>query len=198
MVTTNDGRGAERMRRLRNHGVTRDASLMLDPALSLEEPGRPNPWSYEHIELGFNYRMNDLEAALGLSQLARLGDFVARRAALARRYDSLLAPLAPVVRPVAAGEGQSPALHLYGVRIDFAAAGVSRSRVMRRMAEAGVGTQVHYIPLHRQPYFHARYGAQSLPGAEAWYARALTLPLFPAMADEDVDRAVESLRAALG
>jgi dTDP-4-amino-4,6-dideoxygalactose transaminase len=69
---------------------------------------------------------------------------------------------------------------------------------MRRMAEAGVGTQVHYIPLHRQPYFHARNGPQSLPGAEAWYARALTLPLFPAMADEDVDRAVESLRAALG
>jgi len=74
----------------------------------------------------------------------------------------------------------------------------ARENVELPMAEAGVGTQVHYIPLHRQPYFHARYGAQSLPGAEAWYARALTLPLFPAMADEDVDRAVESLRAALG
>ena len=198
MVTTNDASRAERMRRLRNHGVTREPSLMLDPALSMDAPGRPNPWSYEQIELGFNYRMNDLEAALGLSQLARLGDFAARRAALARRYDGLLAPLTPVVRPVAAGEGQSPALHLYGVRIDFEAAGVGRALVMRRMAEAGIGTQVHYIPLHRQPYFRERYGEQTLPGADAWYAQALTLPLFPAMADEDVDRVVEALRAALG
>jgi UDP-4-amino-4,6-dideoxy-N-acetyl-beta-L-altrosamine transaminase len=198
LVTTNEASRAERMRRLRNHGVTRDPGLMLDAALSMEKPGRPNPWSYEQIELGFNYRMNDLEAALGLSQLARLGDFVARRAALARRYDSLLAPLAPVVRPVAAGDGQSPALHLYGVRVDFTAADVGRPLVMRRMAEAGIGTQVHYIPLHRQPYFRGRYGEQSLPGAEAWYAQALTLPLFPAMAGEDVDRVVEALRAALG
>ncbi len=198
MVLANDAPRAERMRRLRNHGVARDPALMLDAALSLEEPGRPNPWSYEQIELGFNYRMNEMEAALGLSQLARLGVFVARRAALARRYDELLAPLAPLVRPVAAGEGQSPALHLYGVRVDFDAAGVPRAALMRRLAEAGIGTQVHYIPVYRQPYFRARYGEQRLAGAEAYYRHALTLPLFPAMADEDVDRVVEALRTALG
>jgi dTDP-4-amino-4,6-dideoxygalactose transaminase len=168
---------------------------MTEPG-SFDDSGARNPWIYEQIELGFNYRMNELEAALGLSQLGKLARFVSRRAALAERYRALLEPLAPLVRPTPMGPGR-PGLHLYAVLIDFAAAAVTRAEVMRRLAAQGIGSQVHYIPLCRQPYFRARYGEIRLAGAEAYYARALALPLFPAMADTDPQRVVEALRRAL-
>jgi UDP-4-amino-4,6-dideoxy-N-acetyl-beta-L-altrosamine transaminase len=195
MVATNDAACAARMRRLRNHGVTHDPALMAE-AGSLDADGARNPWAYEQMELGFNYRMNELEAALGRSQLAKLDRFVARRAALADRYEALLKPLAPLVTPTPRGPGR-PGLHLFSVLIDFEAAGVSRAEVMRRLSAQGIGTQVHYIPLYRQPYFKARYGEMRLAGAEAYYARVLALPLFPAMRDSDVDRVVQALGRAL-
>ncbi len=160
-------------------------------------PGEANPWSYEQIELGFNYRMNEMEAALGLSQLAKLDRFVDQRRRLAARYDRLLEPLAPLVRPTPTPAGQRPSPHLYSVLIDFAAAGMSRAALMRALAKEGVGTQVHYIPLYRQPYFRARYGDIRRPGAEAYYARVLALPLFPAMTDADVDRVVTTFANVL-
>jgi UDP-4-amino-4,6-dideoxy-N-acetyl-beta-L-altrosamine transaminase len=196
-VTTNDAEMAARIGRLRNHGVTRDEALMVDPELSMDEEGRRHPWGYEQLELGFNYRMTDIEAALGLSQLSKLDRFVARRAALAAAYDRLIQPLAPWVRPVMAGPDETPSLHLYQVLIDFPAIGKSRDQLMRALLEQGIGTQVHYIPLYRQPYFKARYGPMRLAGAEAFYAGVLALPLFPAMADDDVERVLRALAAAL-
>lgn len=197
MVTLNDPARAERLRRLRNHGVAKDLALIVDPLQSCDEDGGLNPWSYEQIELGYNYRMNEMEAALGLSQLAKLGRFAARRRALSVRYDQALAALAPTVAPVSAGPGVlSP--HLYQVLVDFEAAGRGRAEVMRRLSGLGIGTQVHYIPVYRQPYFRGRYGDMRLPGAEAFYARVLALPLFPAMADSDVDRVAGALAEALG
>jgi UDP-4-amino-4,6-dideoxy-N-acetyl-beta-L-altrosamine transaminase len=196
MVALNDTQRANRMRRLRNHGVTHDAALMSE-AESLDADGARNPWSYEQLELGFNYRMNEMQAALGHSQLNKLPRFARRRAALAALYGERLQALAPIVRP-APGGGGSPALHLFQVLIDFDGAGVSRADVMRRLSAEGIATQVHYIPLYRQPYFRNRYGEMRLPGAEAFYARVLALPLFPAMADGDVDRVVEALGRALG
>ena len=197
VVTLNDPVRADRMRRLRNHAVSRDPLLMTDSALSFDADGQPNPWSYEQVELGFNYRMNELEAALGHSQLGKLERFVARRAALARQYDCRLERLAPGVTPAPRGPG-APSLHLYQVWIDWAAAGVSRADAMRRMADLGVGSQVHYIPLYRQPYFRDRYGQGPLPGAEHFYEGVLALPLFPAMSDDDVERVVQALERALG
>ncbi len=196
MVACNDGGRAERMRRLRNHGVTRDPGLMSRPG-SFDAGGEANPWSYEQLELGFNYRMNELEAALGLSQLGKLDRFVARRAALAARYDRALGPLAPSVRPTPIAPGQRPGLHLYTVLIDFEALGVDRAELMRRLQAAGVSTQVHYIPLYSQPYFRSLYGDLRLPGAQAYYARVLALPLFPAMGEADVDQVVEALQRSL-
>jgi dTDP-4-amino-4,6-dideoxygalactose transaminase len=196
MVAVGDPVRAERMRRLRNQGVTHDPVLMTQSG-SFDADGERNPWSYEQIELGFNYRMNEMEAALGLSQLRKLDRFIARRTALADRYEALLRPLAPLVRPTPRGPGR-PGLHLFSVLIDFEQAGVARADVMRRLAEAGIGAQVHYIPLYRQPYFIGRYGEARLSGAEAYYGRVLALPLFPAMQDEDVDRVVQTLGRALG
>ena len=196
MVTTNDPARAERMRRLSQPRRHPRPGVMSEPG-SLDEQGKRNPWIYEQIELGFNYRMNELEAALGHSQLAKLDRFVARRAALADRYAALLAALAPLITPTPRGPGR-PGLHLFSVLIDFAAAEIGRAEVVRRMAAAGIGTQVHYIPLYRQPYFKARYGEMRLPGAETYYDRVLALPLFPAMRDGDVERVVETLGRALG
>jgi len=196
-VTTNDADMAARIGRLRNHGVTRDEALLTDPELSLDAAGRRHPWGYEQLELGFNYRMTDIEAALGLSQLAKLDRFIARRAALAAAYDRMIEPLAPWVRPVKPQPDEAPSLHLYQVLVDFPAIGKTRDEVMRALVEQGIGTQVHYIPLYRQPYFKARYGPMRLPGAEAFYARVLALPLFPAMADDDVERVLRALAATL-
>jgi UDP-4-amino-4,6-dideoxy-N-acetyl-beta-L-altrosamine transaminase len=199
MVTTNDPEYAARLRRLRNHGVTHDAAMMVDPALSLGLDGRPHPWAYEQLELGHSLRMNEMEAALGASQLAKLPRFAERRRALAARYDEALASLAPVVAPAPTPkDGQRACLHLYVVLIDAQAAGLSRGDLMRALAERGIGTQVHYIPPYRQPLFARRYGAQRLPGAEAYYSRCLALPLFPAMADGDVERVADALREIVG
>lgn len=196
-VTTNDPELAARLGRLRNHGVTHDPALMTDPALSLDGQGQRHPWSYEQLELGFNYRMTDVEAALGLSQLAKLDRFIARRRDIAALYDRMLQPLAPWVAPAKPADDEAPSLHLYQVLIDFPAVGKTRDEVIRSLHGRAVGSQVHYIPLYRQPYFKARYGAMRLPGAEAFYARVLALPLFPAMTDEDADRVLQALAAAL-
>jgi UDP-4-amino-4,6-dideoxy-N-acetyl-beta-L-altrosamine transaminase len=184
MVTTNDAALAQRLRLLRSHGMVR--------------PEGADPWWYEMAEPGFNYRLPDILCALGLSQLAKLERFAARRRALTTLYEQALTPLAPLVRPAARPAWSDPVLHLMSVLIDFEAAGVSRRTVVEALRARGVGSQVHYIPVHQQPYYRQRYGDLSLPGAEAWYARCLSLPLYPGMADADVGRVVEALKAVLG
>ena len=184
MVTTPDGDVAARLRRLRSHGMER-------------LPGA-DPWLYEMREPGFNYRLPDILCALGQSQLRRLPDFAARRRALAEGYAAALAPLAPHVRLAATQAWSRPVLHLLTVLIDFEGLGRTRRRVVEALAAEGIGTQVHYIPVHAQPYYVGRYGPLDLPGAAAWYRRCLSLPLFPAMADTDVDRVAAALSRALG
>ncbi len=192
MVTTNDGRLAERLRLFRSHGIVRDPSQFFDP------PPSPQPWLYEMQALGYNYRLPDLLCALGMSQLAKLPRFAARRRALTIRYWTLLARLSPVVRAIAPPPACDPALHLFIVLIDFAAAGLTRAEVMAGLAARGIGSQVHYTPVPRQPYYRDRYGDLDLPGADAYYARCLSLPLYPGMADSDPDRVVEALAEVLG
>jgi UDP-4-amino-4,6-dideoxy-N-acetyl-beta-L-altrosamine transaminase len=184
MVTTADPLLARRLKLMRSHGMVRTEGA--------------DPWWYKMAEPGFNYRLPDLNCALGLSQLAKLPRFAERRRALARRYETALAPLAPLVRIAARPAWSDPVLHLMSVLIDFEAAGVGRAEVMAALKASGIGSQVHYIPVHRQPYYAARYGIADLPGADAWYARCLSLPLYPTMEDADVDRVAEALADALG
>jgi len=183
MVTTNDAALAARLKALRGH--------------AMERPADADPWVYEVNDLGFNYRLPDINCALGLSQLAKLDRFVSRRTALADRYRALLAPLAQIVKIAESPAWSRPALHLLTVLIDFDAAGVCRRAVVERLKAAGVGSQVHYIPVHTQPYYRALSPGLSLLGAESWYARALSLPLFPGMSDDDPDRVVAALSKAL-
>ena len=183
MLTTNDPDLAARARLLRSHGMVR--------------PVGGDPWWYEMPELGFNYRIPDVLCALGLSQLAKLDRFVARRRALTAQYARLLPERAPRVRLADSPAHSDPALHLLTVLIDFEAEGVSRRVVVEELKARGIGTQVHYIPVHRQPYYVNRQGLADLPGADAWYARCLTLPLYPAMTDGDVERVVDALAEIL-
>jgi len=197
VVTTNDAGLAERLARFRNHGMSRDPAGFVNRDLAFAAEGSANPWYYEMAEPGFNYRAPDILCALGLSQLKKLGRFIARRRVLADLYDAALEPLAPLVKRVPKVAWSEHGYHLYAVLIDFAAAGVERAEVMHRLRRAGVGTQVHYLPVHRQPYYVRRYGKIDLPGADAYYARCLSLPIFPAMADGDVDRVAAALAMAL-
>ncbi len=189
-LSTADPELAASCARLRHHGIERDAECFFEKS--------PGPWYHEIQALGLNYRLSDIQAALGLSQLRRLPRFIGRRRDLVEIYDDLLRPHAPLIRPVRRLPDQSPAWHLYSVLIDYAALGKTRAEVMRALLEAGIGSQVHYIPLHLQPYYRERYGPLSLPGAEAYYARQLSLPLFPAMSDSDPERVVQELIRALG
>lgn len=197
-ITTNDEQISERLTSLRSHGVTRDAARFKNPTEAFGANAEANPWYYEMRELGFNYRASDIHCALGLSQLRKLKVRCARRAQLAVQYSDELSRLSPVVRPLARVPACAPCWHLFVSLTDFEAAGRTRAEVMRRLSQRGIGTQVHYIPVHLQPYYQARYGQTHLPGAGAYYERALSLPLFPQMADNDVKRVVAELQSALG
>lgn len=188
LVTTQDAGVAERLRLLRSHGMTRERSQMdADPE---------GPWVYEQQCLGFNYRITELQAALGSSQLKRLPQMHAQRAALAERYDGLLAGL-PVKRPARVADRVS-AWHLYPIEIDATRSKTSRRQVFDALRAAQIGVNVHYIPIHTQPHYQ-RLGFKpgDFPNAEAYYAGAISLPLFPEMQQAEQDHVVNTLAAAL-
>jgi UDP-4-amino-4,6-dideoxy-N-acetyl-beta-L-altrosamine transaminase len=186
-VTTNDDGIYEALLALRSHGITRDVARFVGG-------GEPGPWRYEMQTLGFNYRMTDVQAALGSSQLAKLERFAARRRQIIARYHQGLSGISGLGLPPVC---EHACHHLFTVRIDFAALGLTRTGVMEALKARGVGTQVHYIPVHTQPYYTAR-GAVSLPQAESYYDQCLSLPLYPAMSDADVEQVMDAVREVLG
>ena len=196
-VLTRRAELAERLALFRGHGIHRNASAFVDREAGFDQAS-VNPWYYEMVALGLNYRLSDVNCALGQSQLKKLERFVATRRDLAAHYDAQLASRVPMVRPIARSPWSRPAWHLYSVLIDFDHAGMSRGHVARELEACGIRCQVHYIPVHRQPYYRARYGEQSLPGAEAYYRRTLSLPLFVGMTKGDVERVVDALVRILG
>jgi UDP-4-amino-4,6-dideoxy-N-acetyl-beta-L-altrosamine transaminase len=188
MATTNDARLMERMSLLRSHGITRD------PGLMTHEPD--GPWYYQQIDLGFNYRMTELQAALGISQMKRLDGFVARRHALARRYDEMLVGL-PVVRPWQHPDSYS-GLHLYVIRLDPTQTNRRQRHVFESLRSQGIGVNVHYIPVHTQPYYlNLGFEPGDFPQAERYYAEAISLPMFHRMTEAQQDAVVEALRKAV-
>lgn len=189
---TSEPEPARRLAMFRNHGVNRDAARFIDKEAGFES-AQANPWYYEMTALGLNYRLSDINCALAKNQLGKLEQFAATRRRLAARYDARLADFAPLLRPITRSRHCVPAWHLYSVLIDFETIGTSRGQLVRALEERGIRTQVHYIPVHRHPYYRDRYGTTSLPGAEAYYRRTLSLPLFVGMSEDDVDYVVETL-----
>lgn len=198
IITTNDPDNYHSLKKFRSHGIARNADEFHNTDLAFDSAGEANPWYYEMAEPGYNYRASDINCALGLSQLAKLKPFAEKRRHLAALYDRLLPPLAPFVRPVRQAPDCSPGLHLYAVLIDFDAVEIDRAALMHRLRAFSIGTQVHYLPVHRQPYYQRRYGEVALPGADAYYRKCLSLPLFPDMTEADVIRVFEALSLVLG
>lgn len=181
---TNDPALAARMRRLRSHGTTRDHAEMTGPP--------DGPWTYQALELGWNYRMTDVQAALGASQLGRLEAYVARRAELAARYTRRLAGTGLTLPPGDAAPAS--AWHLYVIGWNADDAQMSRRAAFEHLRAAGIGVQVHYAPVHLQPLFRARgFHEGQFPEAEDFYARAITLPLHATLSEAEQDRVIEVL-----
>lgn len=188
MLTTKDDALARKLRLLRTHGITRDPSEMQG-----ESEGA---WYYQQVALGYNYRMTDIQAALGASQLERVDEFLQRRRELVRRYDELLTGL-PLVTPYEDPAGRS-SWHLYVIQLELETLGKSRRTVFERMRAAGVLVNVHYIPVHLQPYYRALgFKPGDFPASERYYERAISLPLYYGLTQADQDRVCTTLRKSL-
>lgn len=184
VVTTESFERAHALRRFRNHGITSDH-------FQREQLGS---WLYEMVELGHNYRLSDIQCALGLSQMKKLGAWVCRRRDIARRYDEAFRELAPI-RPLTTREHVEHAYHLYVVQLEPRSLAVDRARIFAALRAEGIGVNVHYLPVHLHPYYRERFGTGPglCPRAEAAYERILSLPIFPAMSDDDVDDVVRAV-----
>ena len=189
MAMTNDPELAELMHMDRTHGITRDPAR-----LQHDDVG---PWYYEQQRLGFNYRMTDISAALGLSQLTRIEEFLARRREIAAAYDAAFADL-PVKTPRQHPETIS-AWHLYVIRIDRSRTARSHREIFDAHRAAGVGVNLHYIPVYRQPYYRELgFGQGYCPNAEAYYSEAISLPMYPSLTDEEQDFVTAAMKEVLG
>ena len=196
LITTNDVALYKRLLRLRSHGINKSDDPMLNPKAA-QENGELNLWYYEMQELGFNYRITDIQSALALSQLGKLDKFISRRRDIVLSYDRALTGIAAIKPAQSDGRNRS-AHHLYPVRIDFALIGMKRSQFMIRLRERGIGTQVHYIPVYLHPYYSSLgYQPGSCPAAEAYYNEALSLPLYFNLTDREQEEVVGVLEEIL-
>lgn len=189
-ISTNDAELADKIRRLRNHGIsTQPAPGSLPPS---ESQGRPNPWMYYMEEPGYNYRVTDIQCALGLSQLSRIDRFVAERQRLADRYDGAFEALGSRAKPVARVSPVKTGWHLYPLLCEGGAE--EREDFFHFLIEQRIRPQVHYIPLTQQPYYSKRIGSATFPGAMRYYERVVSLPLFVGLTDDEQDRVIEAVK----
>ena len=188
IVLTNNKELYEKLKLYRSHGITRDSDLMTQEA--------DGPWYYQQIELGFNYRMTDMQAALGCSQMDSLDEFVARRRYLVKRYNEKLKNL-PLRTPYQ-DESTNPSWHIYIIRVDFTKVKLSKKEIFARMRDRGIVLNLHYIPVHTQPYYQ-KLGFQKgdFPVSEKYYEEAITLPLYYDLTDEQQDEVIEALKEVL-
>lgn len=189
MAMTNDSQLAKQIQLLRSHGITRNIDDMTHAV--------DGPWYYQQIELGYNYRMTDIQAALGLSQMQRLDAFVDRRHEIAKRYNELLAEL-PLVKPWQHPESHS-ALHLYVIRLKLSEIAKTHREVFEALRANGIGVNLHYIPVYLQPYYEQMGFKQGhCPEAEAYYAEAFSLPMYPGLTSQQQDQVTMALKVAIG
>lgn len=188
MAVTHDQTLAATMQRLRSHGVTRD------PLYMQSEP--EGPWSYQQIELGFNYRLTDIQAALGVSQMQRLDDYIRARHRIRETYDALLVNL-PVIVPWQHPDSYS-ALHLYPIQVDYEKTKIRRKPIFELLRQSGIGVNVHYIPVHTQPFYRETgFKQDQYPTALSYYQRAISLPMYSTLSEDQQQRVVTVLKNIL-
>jgi perosamine synthetase len=188
MVLTDEPEWAEKMRRFRNHGVSTDQG----------QRTKDGTWFYEMTDLGYNYRLTDFQCALGLSQLRKLPDWIARRREIAREYDLAFAKL-PAITPLDTSSDITHAYHLYVIRLEGAQERGGRSAIFETLRKEGIGVNVHYVPVHLHPFYRKRFATHPgmCPVAEAAYEQILSLPIFPAMGDREIKEVIEAVRRAV-
>jgi len=182
-ITTNNKGLYDKLRILRTHGISK-----------INMSQNPGPWYYEMQELGFNYRITDIQAALGISQIKKLDMFVNRRREIVNLYNEALKNIDWLTVPYEKNKGLS-CFHLYVIKIDFDKINKSRKQVMNELKEKGIGTQVHYIPVYNQPYYQKQFGYKNgdFPNTEEYYKCSLSIPLYPAMSNDDVDYVIKNI-----
>ena len=192
VLLTNDDELAERARRFRSHGITRDAAEMVN----LEDAG--SPWYYEMHQLGYNYRLSEINCALCLNQATRLSANIQRRQEIAKLYHYFLGDLDVLHLPeIAPSNGTTHAWHLFAPAFDFDRIGKSRKQVMAELADKSIGTQVHYIPLYRQPYYREGCSIDVFDGAETYYKKTLSIPMYCGLTDKDVETISAGVRSVI-
>jgi len=192
MITTNDEKIYRRLLRLRSHGIHKGDDPLVRKDLAFEGD-QPNPWYYEMQELGFNFRITDIQCALAVSQFKKIDSFLGRRAALVSNYRRALADLKSIKPAQRSGAGES-ANHLFPIHIDFESIGMTRRAFMQHLKERGVGSQVHYLPVYHHPYYASQgFDRADYPHAEQYYAGALSIPLYFDLTDAQQNRVIETL-----
>jgi perosamine synthetase len=188
MISTDDPELARRMRIFRNHGITTDH----------RQRAEQGSWFYEMVDLGYNYRLTDLQCALGMSQLRKLPAWVARRQEIARRYDEAFSKI-PSVEPLKVRDDISHAYHLYVIRFSVDQLRIDRAAVFAALRAEGIGVNVHYIPVHLHPFYREGFntGPGLCPVAESAYEQLITLPIFPGMSDTDVGDVITAMRKVI-
>ncbi|MBI3380318.1 UDP-4-amino-4,6-dideoxy-N-acetyl-beta-L-altrosamine transaminase [Candidatus Gottesmanbacteria bacterium] len=186
IITTNNRKLYERLKKLRNHGIEKEENFLNQ---------NPGPWYYEMQELGYNFRMTDFQAALGLSQLKKIRKFIQRRKEIVETYNKHFNNLSWLKSPYEE-EGVNSVFHLYVALFDFQKIGKTRKQVMEYLFENGIGTQVHYIPVYLQPYYQKNFGfrEKDYPQCESYYKRCLSLPLYPKMTNRDVQKVIKHIK----
>lgn len=198
VVSTQNSDLAKRVALLRSHGIERNKDVFTNKVLAFAENGSVNPWYYEMTNLGWNYRVTDIQCALGMTQLQKLDRFGKARQSLVGRYRRQLSDRSPYLTCLKSSPHCKPVNHLFVILIDFEALGISRGDLIQSLKDDKIGTQVHYVPVLYQPYYQALYpNHPDLPGVRRYYDQCLSLPLYPTLEMSDVDRVVQSLKNKL-
>jgi len=194
-LTTNDETLYRRMIRFRSHGIHRQIDHFKNRGLAIDKDGEQNSWYYEMSEIGYNYRISDIQCALGSSQLRKIDKFTDRRRVIASKYDRSFVDLPGIRIPVEQAWTRH-SYHLYTILIDFDKIGLTRNEVMKELRGNNIGTQVHYIPVHLQPYYMKKYDYKigDFPKAEKYYSQCLSIPMFPDMTAREIDAVIKSIK----
>ena len=190
MITTNNKEYYERLKLFRTHGITKDKDKLLN---------YDGPWYYEMQELGYNYRLTDFQCALGLSQLKKIDRIIQRRREIVKRYNSEFKDIPEIKIPQINPIDSKPAWHIYMIQLNLERLKVGRKEIFETLRAENIGVNVHYIPVHLQPYYQKRFGYRrgDFPKAENYYSRAITLPVFPKMSDKDIDDVVSAVKKVI-
>ena len=194
IITTNNKKMYDLISLLRNHGMEKEEKFLQQNDEAFDNKNNIKPWFYQMRLLGYNYRASELNCALGFSQIKKINFFYKRRKFIENKYKESFKNFSPHIKAIDAPKYSNSCLHLFALHIDFNFFKITKSELINKLKKKGIGSQVHYIPIYKQPYWKEKYGKQELPGAEKYYQSCLSIPFYPAMSDEQVEYVIFNLK----